>query len=189
MRYGIQGGPASFNDLALKDYTSRHTITDAEIEYLFTTEKVLHAIETGAVDFGLFAVHNSVGGMVTESLEAMSKHIFTIVEEFPILISHNLMKLPQVPTESIHTIMAHDQVLKQCVKNLSLKYPMLTQKVGEGDLIDTATAAKAIVDGILPQEIFILGNPLIAPTFGFETVDTNLQDSANNLTTFLLVKR
>jgi prephenate dehydratase len=189
MIFGIQGGPASFNDLALKDYVSRHLIENFEIAYLFTTEKVLQAIDDRTVDFGQFAIHNSAGGMVTETLDAISKHQFTIIEEFAITIRHNLMKLPEVDTKDIQAVMAHDQVLKQCKRHLSEKYNYLVQKVGEGDLIDTATAAKALKEGKLDKNTFILGNPMIAGLYGLETVDTNLQDLENNLTTFLMVKK
>jgi prephenate dehydratase len=85
--------------------------------------------------------------------------------------------------------MAHDQVLKQCRQHLTDKYPNLNQVSGEGDLLDTATAAKALAEGKLSKELFILGNPLIADLYGLETVDTNLQDLQNNLTTFLMVSR
>lgn len=189
MIYGIQGGPASFNELALQDYTSRHGISGHGVSYLYTTEKVLVAVDNSTVDFGLFAIHNSAGGMVTETLEAISKHNFEIVEEFAIKIRHNLMKLPTVPIDEVKTVMAHDQVLKQCKQHLAEKYPYLKQVSGEGDLLDTATAAKALAEGNLPKELFILGNPIIADLYDLETVDTNLQDLENNLTTFLLVKK
>lgn len=189
MKYGIQGGPGSFNDSALKDYIKRHNVQDFEVVYLFTTEKVLTAIEQGDIDFGQFAIHNAAGGMVHETLEAVSKHDFQIVEEFGILITHNLMKLPSVPVEDIHVVMAHDQVLAQCREHLAAKYPQLEQRVGEGDLIDTATAAKALADGKVDKHTFILGNPIIADICGLETVDRDLQDLKNNVTTFLMVKK
>ncbi|MCC7304361.1 hypothetical protein IT418_03045 [bacterium] len=189
MIYGIQGGPASFNELALQEYVTQRSIAGHTVSYLYTTEKVLAAVEAGAVDFGLFAIHNSAGGMVAETLEAVSRHNFQIVEEFAIKIRHNLMKLSGVSLDEIKTVMAHDQVLKQCKQHLAEKYPYLKQVSGEGDLLDTATAAKALAEHQLPKELFILGNPLIADLYGLETVDTNLQDLENNLTTFLLVKK
>jgi prephenate dehydratase len=187
--FGIQGGKGSFNDTAIRDYVTRHNITKYKVKYLYTTEKVLSALHKGVIDFGLFAIHNSVGGVVKESLTAISKYNFNIVEEFAILIRHNLMKRRDVNSKDIRIVMAHDQVLKQCTQTLMDKYSYLKQVTGTGDLIDTATAAKALSEGELEKEIFILGNPIIAELFDFDTVAENLQDSKNNLTSFLLVEK
>ncbi len=189
MKFGIQGGRGSFNESALKDYVTRHQISDYETVFLYTTEKVLCALDAGEIDYGQFAIHNAAGGMVQETLAAISQHNFKIIEEFKIKITHNLMKRKDVAVNDIDTVMAHDQVLKQCTHNLASRYPQLTQIVGEGDLLDTATAAKALAEGKIGPNLFILGNPIIADLFDFETVDTDLQDLSNNLTTFLLVER
>ena len=44
----------------------------------------------GDIDQGLFATHNSIGGIVMESVEAMAQYKFSIIEEFAIIISHAL---------------------------------------------------------------------------------------------------
>lgn len=187
--FGIQGGKGSFNESALQDYIKRHNINDYEIKYLFTTEKVLAALENDEIDFGQFATHNSIGGIVNETIQAIAKYRFVIVEDFAIKISHNLMKRKDVDIKEIGTIMAHDQVLKQCQENLKFRYPYLKLTTGQGDYIDTATAAEAVSNGNLPKDLFILGNPIIADLFDFETVDRDLQDSNNNWTSFLMVSK
>jgi prephenate dehydrogenase len=187
--YGIQGGRGSFNELALMDFLKRHSITNYKIKYLYTTEKVLNALHKGEIDFGQFATHNSIGGIVSETIQAIAKYKFEIVEDFAIKIQHNLMKRKDVEVNEIDTVMAHDQVLKQCKGTLSEKYPKLKMTTGQGDLIDTAKAAEAVKNGRLPKNLFILGNPIIADLFDFDTIDTNLQDSKENFTSFLMVKR
>lgn len=186
---GIQGGKASFNEVALNDYITRHKLKNVHIRYLYTTEKVLKNLHAGSIDYGLFAIHNSVGGMVKESINAISRYTFEIVEEFGILIQHMLMKLPRVQLDSITEVIAHDQVLKQCAATLSSRYPQLKQLTGTGDYIDTATAARGMVEGKLPENRYVLGNRAIASTFGFDIVAENLQDNKNNITSFLMVKR
>lgn len=186
---GIQGGKASFNDNALLDYVKRHGIKKYKIKYLYTTEKVLKNLHYGNIDLGLFAMHNSVGGMVSESITAIAKYRFEIVEEFAIKIQHFLMKLPQIQISDIKKVIAHDQVLKQCQATLQQRYSYLKLETGKGDLIDTATAAKAVLNSKLDQHTFILGNRRIADIYGFEVVDSDLQDDKQNYTSFLMVKR
>jgi chorismate mutase / prephenate dehydratase len=118
----------------------------------------------------------------------MSQTSFKIVAKICIPIQHFLMKRPDVSKEAIQIIMAHPQVFKQCKKNLKRKYPHLVLKSGHGDLIDTATAAKAVSEGKLSKNIAILGPKTISGLYRFDIIDENLQDKKYNTTTFLLVK-
>jgi len=187
--FGIQGGKGSFNEEACNDYLKRHSLAKYKIKYLYTSEKVLKAVHEGDVDFGLFAVHNAAGGVVHESMRAMARYKFEIVEEFSILIRHCLMKRKDIDQSKMREIMAHSQVFLQCSKNLENKYPHLVQKVGEGDLIDTAVAAQALANGKISKETYILGPRILSELYNLDIIDTDLQDIPNNLTSFFMVKR
>jgi prephenate dehydrogenase len=187
--YGIQGGKGSFNEQAIHDYVKRHDITNYKIKFLYTTEKVLKELHKGTVDYGQFAIHNSVGGIVTESIHAMARYKFKIVEEFAIPIEHFLMKRKDVARKDLKVIMAHDQVFKQCIDTLKKKYPQFPLQTGKGDLIDTAKAASYLAAGKLPLNIAILGPRTLSSMYGLQIIDRSLQDSKNNLTSFLLVAR
>lgn len=185
--YGIQGGKGSFNEQAILFYTKARGIRNFKIKYLYTTSNVLSALQKGEIDFGLFAVHNSVGGIVWESARALASYKVKIIEEFPIRIRHFLMTLPDVPFEKIDTIIAHPQVLKQCKKTLKKLFPSLKQISGKGKLIDTAAAAKALVKGKLPKNYAILGPKQLSKIYNLKIIKEDLQDDKNNLTYFFLV--
>lgn len=187
--FGIQGGKGSFNEEALRSYVQKYKIKNYQTNYLYTTEKVLKNLHEGEIDFGLFAIQNAIGGVVQESTHAMAKYRFIIEEEFDIQVSHYLMKRKDVQFSDIKIIMTHDQVFKQCQATLRKKYPEFTQKIGEGDYIDTAKAAYGLATGIVPKNVAILGPRILADIYNLDIVDENLQDSANNLTTFFMVKR
>ena len=63
MRIGIQGIPGSFSEIAAKTY-----FHDGEFEwvYLETSFNVCDALQNKAVDRGVIALENSIGGMVAE---------------------------------------------------------------------------------------------------------------------------
>lgn len=187
--FGIQGGRGSFNEEALHTYCEKHAIKKFAVKYLYTTEKVLKNLHEGRIDFGLFAIQNAVGGVVQESTHAMAKYRFAIHAEFGIQIRHFLMKRKDIPFSDVKTIMAHDQVFKQCKGTLQKKYPHHIQKVGAGDFIDTAKAAEGLAKGKLPKNYCILGPRILATLYDFDIIDENLQDSKDNLTTFFMVKR
>ena len=184
--YGIQGGKGSFNEEAILHYTKQKGIKNFKIKYLYTTPAVLSALYKGEIDFGLFAVHNSVGGIVWESARALAAYKVKIIEEFPIKVRHFLMTLPHVPFEKIDTIIAHPQVLKQCKKNLKRFFPSLKKISGKGKLIDTAAAAEALFKGKLPQNYAILGPKPLSQIYNLKIVKKDLQDDRKNLTYFFL---
>lgn len=179
---GIQGGKGSFNEEAARQF-------ELEIVYLYTTENVLKALTEGAIDRGQFAIHNSAGGIVDESIEAMGKYNFKIVNKFAIKIAHALMIKKAVDFSQTDTIMTHPQVLAQCKQTLAKKYPYLKQTSGEGDLIDHAKVAEHLANNLLPDNIAVMGSKVLAEIYGLKIIEDNLQDLAENFTTFLQVER
>jgi prephenate dehydrogenase len=187
--FGIQGGRGSFNEEAILSYIEKNKIKNFKIKYLYTTEKVLKNLHQGNIDFGLFAVVNSTGGIVEESIRAMTRYNFRLVESFPLLIRHCLMKRKDVSLKEIKKIIAHPQNFRQCKNNLEKKFPHLLQISGKGDLVDTARSAKALVEGKIDKNTAILGPKILSEIYNFDIIEENLQDNKNNLTTFFLVKR
>lgn len=186
---GIQGGKGSFNEEAVTYWLERSGITNYVLKYLYTTENVLKALHKGEIDHGQFAIHNSVGGIVTESITAMAAHKFTIIEEFGIKISHALMIHPNAKLGDIKNIMSHPQVFAQCKHTLAQKYPQLAQTPGTGELIDHANVAKHLAAGTLPPSTAVMGSKILAELYGLTLVEDNLQDAYDNYTSFLMVKR
>jgi prephenate dehydrogenase len=186
---GIQGGPGSFNEEAARHYMARTPDEPYDLVYLHTTGSVLRALEAGAVDRGLFAIHSAHGGMVGESIHAMAERRFAIADEFEIRIAHALMVAPDADMGRVDTIMTHPQVLSQCRTTLARDYPRLRLTSGEGDLIDHAKVAELLGKGELPPTTATMGSSVLAELYGLRVVARDLQDVADNLTSFLWVRR
>jgi hypothetical protein len=187
--FGIQGGIGSFNEEAILFYLKNNGIKNYKIKYLYTTEKVLRQLHKGNIDYGLFAIQNSVGGMVEESITAMARYKFIIKEELQIKIKHFLMKRKDVGKEEVKIIMAHPQVLKQCKSTLGKKFSYYELQSGKGDLLDTAKAAEALYKGTIPKTTAVLGPKGLSELYALEIIAENLQDDKTNFTDFLLVER
>jgi arogenate dehydrogenase (NADP+), plant len=186
---GLQGGRGSFNEEAARHFMERTPDVPYEFVYLHTTERVLGALHDGTIDRGQFAIHNSLGGMVGESIEAMARYRFAIVEEFAIKISHALMIAPGADLAQVDTIMTHPQVLRQCQGNLERKYSSLRQTSGEGDLVDHAKVAELLGKGELPATTATMGSKILAEICDLVVIEDNLQDLDENFTSFLWVER
>lgn len=187
--YGIQGGIGSFNEEAIRFYIEREKIGAHKILYLHTAENVMRALHEGEIDRGQVAIHNSVGGIVGESVHAMAAYKFKIVDEFAIKISHALMIRKDADMSEIKTIMSHPQVFAQCKDTLAKKYPHLKLFSGEGERIDHAVIAKELGEGKLPKTIATMGSRTLAEIYGLNIVEDNLQDAKENYTSFLQVAR
>lgn len=187
--FGIQGGKGSFNEEAIQYYLKKEGIRKYAIRYLYTSENVLRALHKGDIDRGVFAIHNSVGGIVGESVQAMANYKFKIVEEFAIKISHALMIKKDAKLSDITTIMTHPQVLAQCKATLLKKYSHLKQTSGEKQLIDHAVVAKHLSENKLPRYIATMGSKVLADLYNLQVIEDNLQDAKENYTSFLQVSR
>lgn len=187
--FGIQGSIGSFNEQAMMKYIKTNNIIDFKINYLYTSEKVLKNLNSGNIDYGLFAVHNSLGGIVKESLGAMAKYKFKIIEDIVLPIRHFLMKRKEVKSNELNKIMAHPQVFKQCEKTLAKKFPKLILESGEGNMVDTARAAQALSQGKIAVTTAILGPKQLAELYNLQIIAKDLQDKKVNNTTFILVTR
>lgn len=189
LTFGIQGGKGSFNEEALNFYVNKEKINKYKLKYLYTSEKVMQSLHKGDIDRGQFAIHNSVGGIVKESIEAMASYKFKIVEEFAIKISHALMIRKDAKLSQVTAIMTHPQVLAQCKDTLARKYPHLRKTSGKKELIDHAVVARHLSEKRLPKNIATMGSKVLADLYNLQIIEDNLQDSRENYTSFLQISR
>lgn len=189
IRIGIQGGPGSFNEEACLTFTTEHNIKNYEIVYLYTADRVLKALNAGKIDRGICAIHNSIGGIVWETANALAAYGAVILEHFPILINHCLLARPGVKKEDLKIILSHPQALAQTASTRAKKYPGKTFESGKGILVDQATAAKYLAEGKLPETTGVIASKVCAELYPLVILDKGLQDSKNNLTTFIFTKK
>lgn len=148
----------------------------------------MEAVTKGQVDFGVFAMVNSKGGLVQESLDAIGKYSFDVIADVNLAIKHVLMCRRDIPRYEVSKIMAHPQVFSQCQDTLRRHYMRYELCSGEGDLIDTAKVAENLADGILDMHIAVLGSRFLAELYDLQIMAENLQDRDDNMTRFLVVK-
>lgn len=183
-KIGIGGAKGSFSEQAVKQYMLDKKI-DGEIIPLITCERVLQALDDGVIDLGLFAFHNSTGGMVTEALEAMPRHRFLVQDMEQIRVQQCLMCKPGKKPEDIRMITSHDQALKQCKTYLATKWPQANLAPYE----DTAKAAMDLARGILSQDTAVIAPKAAAEVYGLQMLAEAIQDLKDNFTSFFVVSK
>lgn len=189
---GVQGGEGSFSEEAGRTYIARQAsdFPPARIKYLYTTKNVLETLHTGEIDFGVFAIQNAAGGVVMESIRALSDTNCEILEMVDLVINHSILYHPGTDFSAIDTLISHPQALAQCANNLKARYPHLKLVSGEGDRIDQALCAKDLSEGALPLTTAVLASRVCAEKFGLLIHADGLQDlGERNLTTFVWATR
>lgn len=110
-------------------------------------------------------------------------------KRFGVQIAHVMMIRPNQDFAKIDTIICHPQALAQCKQTLAEKYPHFAQAFGEGELVDNAKTAEALSLKQLPDNIAVMGNRVLAESYGLRVVDDNLQDLKENFAEFILLSR
>lgn len=183
IKIGIQGDIGSFSEQAARSFAKRQKLNNYKIEYLINSDKVLNAITNKDVDFGIFAIENAQGGVVIESIKAMSAHRCHIADIFQIMVEQNLLTLPGITAGEITSIHSHQQALRQCREYLSENFwscPLIEEE-------DTAKAAKELKEGRLPKTAAVIANKTCAELYELEVFQGNIHDLKNNLTMFLAI--
>jgi prephenate dehydratase len=181
-RVGIMGIRGSFSEEAALEYAGDNGLGDIEVVELLSSAKVLGAVERHEVDLGIFALENSNGGVVYESVYAMAAHRFKVVDLFEIDVNHTLLAHPGLPgREAIDRIASHQQALRQCRMWLRHNFPttLTTEEP------DTAEAARMLGTGELPQTTAVIAAERCADLFGLRVLERRIQDLKFNFTTFV----
>ncbi len=184
MKIGIMGAEGSFSEEAARKYIQTEKVSDAELVFLVSAERVLTALEDGSIDTGIFPIENSNGGIVIEAVHAMAKHRFQVEKMFEIDVHQNLLVVPGTNPEQITTITSHDQALKQCRMYLKRKWP----GVDLSEYEDTAKAAADLRAGVLPPTTAVIASRRAAELYELDILEASIQDLKFNYTSFVVAK-
>jgi len=181
-RVGVMGIRGSFSEEAALEYARDNKLGEVEIVELVSTDRVLRAVAASEVDLGIFALENSNGGVVYESVYAMAAHRFHVEDLFEIDVNHTLLVRPDLPGRgAIDRIASHQQALRQC--RMWLRHHFPTTLVTEEP--DTAEAARMLATGELPPTSAVIAAERCAELFGLRVMERRIQDLKFNFTTFV----
>ncbi len=185
IKIGVCGNKGSFSEEAAEYYCQKNGIENYEIKYLVTAEKTLSAVSAGKINKGIFPIENSNGGIVLESVHAMSNYVFEIEKIFEIDIKHFLLVLPGTKTSEIKKIASHPQALKQCRMYLKRRW----EKTELEEYSDTAQAAKDLSEGKIGKEVAVIAPEICSKLYGLEVMEENIQDLKFNFTSFVVATK
>lgn len=117
---------------------------------------------------GQFALANSTGGLVDETIRVLGRYHWEYVAHYAIKVEHCILASIGSRLEDISVIMAHEQALRQCSSNLLKLYPEKSLQSGEGEWSDNARIARGIARGELSKNTACLGHKSLAELYGLQ---------------------
>lgn len=179
MKVAIQGGKASFHDIASRAYFS-----DVEVEPIEcnTFRKVCETLGEG-VEYGLMAIENSIAGSILSNYSLIKEYELRIIGEIKLRIEQNLMALPGQQISEIKKVSSHYMALLQCSEFLD-QYPEMELE----EFYDTADSAREIKEKQRYGTAAVAG-ALAAELYGLEILERGIETIKLNFTRFLVLTK
>jgi chorismate mutase/prephenate dehydratase len=171
---GYLGPPGSFSHVA----ATRHFGSSVEFEDLHEIDHVFEEVAAGRCNYGLVPYENSIGGGITETLDAFQVHEVTVYAEA--LIDVNQALLANCPPTEIRRIYSKPPIFGQCRQWLSRHYP-------DADLIATVSSSSAAQRAAGEEGSAAIGSTLAGEIYGVKPLFEGIQDKASNITRFLII--
>ena len=178
------GIPGSNSEQAANDFAAEMGWTEYELLPRVDSRGVVDAMDLEGAEYGVVAVANINAGPVIETREALEgRDDIEFVLSFWVPI-HHCVFVRDGDTEVRH-VASHIQALLQTAGNLERLFPG-TDRI---EVEDTAVAARYLSEGRLPEGTAVVCRRNAGEMFGLTMIHENIEDRADNMTEFHLLRK
>ncbi len=181
LRVAIQGERGSNSHMA-----ALAMVGTVDIVACSVSAEVVDAVVYGRVHAAVLPIENSLHGSVAEHYDLLMEQPVRIERESLLRIRHNVIAAPGVTLDELRSILSHPVALSQCRRYLTEL--AATRKVRSIPFYDTAGSVKHVMEeglrdtaGVAPE--------LAAEEYGAHVLVRGIEDHAQNLTRFHLLRR
>lgn len=176
---GYQGESGAFSEQA-----ARALLGEVETRGYRRFADVADALERAEIAYAVLPFENSLHGAIAEVHDLLAaRKTLTIAGEAAVRIEQCLIGMPGAHLETIETVASHPVALGQCREFLDARPHW---RVVETD--DTAGAVREMMQGGLRTHAAI-GAAIAAEHYGAALLARGIQDDADNVTRFWLLRR
>ena len=176
---GIQGIHGSFHHIVANEYYGNNI----DIDEFQTFEMMARHLADGKSDASIMAIENSIAGSIIPNYALIDEYNLSIVGEYYLKISHNLLALQNQSIDDIKEVHSHPMALLQC-RDFFKKHP----KIKLVEDTDTALSAKKIYMNNL-NGIAAIASALASHLYSLDILAKNIQTIKNNQTRFVVLER
>jgi prephenate dehydratase len=176
-RVAVCGARGSFADSASRQLVQ----TPIELVQCANFEAALTAVQSGHADVSVLPRENTLVGSITPALDAVLDRSMRMVGETVLRIEHHLIGFPGAQLSEIQRVHSHPAALGQC-RTFLRGHPQWQQRQES----DTATAVQVVLwSG--DRTAAAIASRDAAALYGGHIICSNLEDSAQNFTRFVLL--
>ena len=176
---GIQGIQGSFHHIVANEYYG----SNIDIDEFQTFEMMARHLAEGKSDASIMAIENSIAGSIIPNYALIDEYNLSIVGEYYLKISHNLLALENQSIDDIIEVHSHPMALLQC-RDFFKKHP----KIKLVEDTDTALSAKKIHMNN-EKGIAAIASALASHLYSLDVLAENIQTIENNETRFVVLER
>lgn len=174
----IQGGKASFHDMAARQYFYDHQI---ELRECHTFREMCRSLLNGEAGIAVMAIENTLVGSILPNYALLQEYPLSIVGEVYLHIEQHLMALPGQTLKDIRAVRSHPMALLQCSDFLEM-HPQMRGI----ESFDTADSAREIRERHLRTVAAIAGEAA-AQRYGLQILARSIENLKQNYTRFLVI--
>ncbi len=188
LRIGFLGPPGSYSHQAsVKQFGSSVDYEDLQLIAGVFTE-----VRRGHVNYGLVPIENSIGGGITETLDALAHnagHVH-VYAEAQIAIRH--MLLTNAKPHDVRRIHSKPEVFAQCRNWLTTQYP-------NAALIPDASTSQSVKTAVKENQLAVeigaepgsaaIASELAGELYGLPVLFRNIADNPDNITRFYIISK
>ncbi|HEX9013548.1 MAG TPA: prephenate dehydratase [Anaerolineaceae bacterium] len=179
IRVAYQGEPGAYSEAAAIEYFGGQAETFPQESF----EALFAAVESGACEFGLVPIENSLAGSIHQNYDLLQQHTLAIVGEHLLRVHHCLIGLPGADLAGIRRVISHPQALAQSALFLRALPGVKVEAV-----YDTAGSVKMVLEGGDPS-VAAVASSRAAETYRMRILAEGIEDDPANFTRFLVISR
>lgn len=180
LKVAIQGGRASFHDMACREYFGEREI---ELRECVTFRQQCVDVMADRAEYAVMAIENSLAGSILPNYALLQEFPLIIRGEAYLQIEQNLMALPGQKLSDIHAIRSHPMALHQCSEFLERH-----QEIRSVESFDTAESAREISEKQL-RGIAAIAGCLAAELYDLAILEASIENIKDNYTRFLVLSK
>jgi prephenate dehydratase len=173
----FQGEPGANSHIAC-----RNVYPDYEALARDTFEDCFQSVESGENDLAMIPIENSLAGRVADIHHLLPTAELSIIGEYFLPISHNLLGLRGARIDDLEVVQSHVMALGAC-RDFLRKSGLRTEAAA-----DTAGSARHIAELNEPKRGAI-ATPLAAEIYGLDILAADIADASHNTTRFVILSR
>eukprot|EP01135_Chromosphaera_perkinsii_P009086 Nk52_evm1s1609 gene=Nk52_evmTU1s1609 len=181
----IQGSIGSYSEkVAQYVFGKNRDINGIEMHPCSHFADVFLCLESGAVDFAIVPIENTLVGSFHAVYDGLRKYYrsVTIVREIGLHDSLCLLALPESDAAGINVIYSQQEILNQCPKFLEEKYPKAAQLTTS----DSAVACEMLIRKEL-RNAAAVAPASVCDRWDLRLLDSGIEDDRNSVTRYLIL--